>query len=126
MSLLSPADEQDWKQVDYVMTLTLFIMEKNEGHHFVELLVSLLESRLLWEQTDPCTLAAVAVYADRFPRAVNEDGSVHFDTPERVLALSRDSIFWDDPYLVALARRRAARPDCRRAMDGEPYMDRSV
>lgn len=126
MRLLSPADEQDWKQVDYVMTLALFIMEKNQGHHFVELLLSLLESRLLWEQTDPCTLAAVAVYADRFPRAVNEDGSVHFDTPEKVLALSRDPIFWDDPYLVALARRRATRPDRRRAMDGEPYMDRSV
>ncbi|MFW8592818.1 hypothetical protein [Cribrihabitans neustonicus] len=126
MSVPSPADAQDWAQVDYVMTLTLFIMEKNEGHHFVELLVSLLKSRLLWEQSDPCTLAAVAVYADRFPRAVNGDGSVFFDTPETVLALSKDPIFWDDPYLVGMAKRRAARPNRQRAKDGEPYMDRGV
>ena len=31
MSVRSPADEQDWAQVDYVMTLTLFIMEKTRG-----------------------------------------------------------------------------------------------
>lgn len=121
MSARSPADDQDWAQVDYVVLLALHIMEKNEGHHFVELLVHLLRSRLGWDETDPCTLAAVAVYADRFPRRVNEDGSVFFDTPESVLALSQDPIFVYDDYLVSLARRRAACPDRRHAIDGEPY-----
>jgi len=127
MSARSPADAQDWEQVNYVMMLALHIMEgKEEMYDFVELLVGLLKSRLLWDETDPCTLAAVAVYADRFPMIVNEKGEVFWAEPEDALDFSTDPVFTEDPFLVALAERRAARPDRQRALDGEPYLDHGV
>lgn len=122
-----PVDAQDWEQIEYILLLTLFIMEgKEDEFHFLELFVSLIGSRLLWDRDDENTVWAVAIHADRFPIIHIKDGRILWGEPEDALTFSTTPIFWDEQYLVDLARRRAARPDRRRAKDGEPYMDHGV
>jgi hypothetical protein len=122
-----PIDAQDWEQVEYILVLTLFIMEgKEDEFHFLELFVDLIHRRLLWDRDDENTVWAVAIFADRFPIIHREDGKILWGEPEDALTFSTARIFWDELYLVDLARRRAARPDRRRAKDGELYMDHGV
>ncbi|KHQ53595.1 hypothetical protein [Mameliella alba] len=122
-----PIDAQDWEQVEYILVLTLFIMEgKEDEFHFLELFVDLIHRRLLWDRDDENTVGAVAIFADRFPIIHRGDGKILWGEQEDALTFSTARIFWDELYLVDLARRRAARPDRRRAKDGELYMDHGV
>lgn len=119
-----PIDAQDWEQVEYILFLTLFIMEgKEDEFHFLELFVDLINRRLLWDRDDENTVWAVAIFADRFPIIHRDDGKILWGEPEDALTFSTTPIFWEELYLVDLARRRAARPDRLRAKDGELYMD---
>lgn len=115
-----PADAQDWESIERVVLRALTYLEVEPAANFVDLL--LMEfGRFGWELNDPCTVWAMAVHADRFPLIVNEEGRVFWGEPEDVLAFSKEPEFWEEPCLVALARRRAADPDRRRAALGEPY-----
>lgn len=122
-----PVDAQDWEQIEYVLLLALFIMEgKEDEFHFLELFISLIGSRLLWDPDDENTVWAVAIFADRFPVIHHDDGKIFWGEPEDALTFSTARIFWDELYLVDLARRRAARPGRLRAKDGELYVDGGV
>lgn len=122
-----PIDAQDWEQVEYILLLTLHIMEgKEDEFHFLDLFVDLINRRLLWDRDDENTVWAGAIFADRFPITHHDDGKILWGEPEDALTFSTTSIFWDELYLVDLARRRAARPGRRRAKDGELYMDHGV
>ncbi|MEL6467754.1 MAG: hypothetical protein AAFQ58_22535 [Pseudomonadota bacterium] len=122
-----PIDAQDWEQIEYVLLLTLHIMEGKEDElHFLELFVNLINRRLLWDRDDENTVWAVAIFADRFPIIHHDDGKILWGEPEDALVFSTTPVFWGEKYMVDLARRRAARPERRRALDGEPYMDRGV
>lgn len=115
-----PADAQDWELIERAVLRTLTFLEVELAGNFVDLLLMEFD-RLGWGPSDPCTVWAMAVHADRFPLIVNDEGRVFWAEPEDVLAFSKEPEFWDEPYLVALARRRAADPDRRRAATGEPY-----
>lgn len=122
-----PIDARDWEQVEYILLLTLFIMEgKEDEFHFLEPFVDLFHRRLLWDRDDENTVWAVAIFADRFPIIHRDGGKILRGEPEDALTFSIAGIFWDELYLVDLARRRAARPDRRRATVGELYMDHGV
>lgn len=115
-----PADAQDWNAIDRAVLRALTYLEAEPAGNFVDLL--LLEfNRLGWGPNDPCTVWAMAVHADKFPLIVNDEGRVFWAEPEHVLEFSKEPEFWDEPYLVNLARRRATDPDRRRAAPGEPY-----
>ena len=127
MSLLPPVEPDDWERIEYILVLTLFIMEgKEDEFHFRRLFVRLLRRRLGWRSDDYRVTWAVAVFADRFPITHARDGRVRWVEPEEALVYSVTPVFWDEPHLVDLARRRAARPDHRRAEERGPYLDLGV
>ena len=122
-----PIDAQDWEQIEYILLLTLHIIEgKEDEFHFLDLFVDLINRRLLWDRDDENTVWAVAIFADRFPIIHHDDGKILWGEPEDALVFSTTPVFWGELYLVDLARRRAARPGRRRAKNGEPYMDRGA
>jgi hypothetical protein len=123
MSLLPPVEPDDWARIEYILVLTLHIMEgKEDDFHFRRLFVRLLRKRLGWKSDDYRVTWAVGIFADRFPITHGRDGRVRWVEPEEALVYSVTPVFWDEPQLVDLARRRASRPDRRRAKEGEPYL----
>lgn len=122
-----PADEQDWATIQDAMRTALTIVEGEEHEwHFLQLLVLILENEAGWPPDDPNTIWAVAVHCDRFPIIHHDDGKILWGEPEDALVFSTTPVFWGERYMVDLARRRAARHDRRRALDGEPYLDHGV
>lgn len=69
-----------------------------------------------WPWQHPLTLWTVAIHANVFPvrhtpsDAVSFEGPVVFGGPSFALNYSELGLFWDDPDLVGLARKRAAAP----------------
>ena len=112
-------DEQDAEQIDEVVG---FALSNTEGRDFVELLLGVFDT-IGWDATDALTIWTIAMYADRFPMRLEEDGcTVVFVTPETALHFSQTPLFRNEPHLVDLAKRRVAKPNRRKALDGEPYL----
>ena len=126
MSLLPPVEPEDWERIEYILVLTLHMMEGREDEEgmpsFRTLFLRLLRRRLGWRSNDYRVTWAVAVFCDRFPITEGRNGRVYWVEPEEALVYSVTHLFWDEQHLIDLARRRAARPERRRAKEGELYV----